>query len=355
MNYDHDQATTSENLQLGFSAEPALAGDSPELVRRIIGAYRHAEQLFGGHGTSMWRDISGLSKETQAALLRGDPDVVLQILRYPARHDLLNGFDEACAAHADAHRRRDEASQRVWGRRILYKMVRLAEAIGVARTWNPENSEPLDVKLDDLLAALDVGLGFRLDFPNPYPGEYGLVTSRGVVDHRSVVAVYQAWRLATLVNREARVLEIGAGVGRTAYYARKFGIRDYTIVDLPHTCAAQANWLGRVLDPSVLVLSGEEGRGGKVRIFSPHWFLNSSEKFTVALNGDSITEMDRDAAASYFRAVAERADIFVSVNHEVNEFRACDLSGMSDVKPLRLLRFPFWVRDGYVEELYFFS
>jgi hypothetical protein len=112
----------------------------------------------------------------------------------------------------------------------------LASAAAAMRIPYPETSEPRPVPdVEELLAALDERFGFTIDFPNPYPFEAGLRTSRGVATHRALHAIYQAWRLWELGGRrsEARIMEIGAGLGRTAYYARKFGMRDYTIVDIP--------------------------------------------------------------------------------------------------------------------------
>ncbi len=63
---------------------------------------------------------------------------------------------------------------------------------------------------------------------------------------------------------DVRVLEIGAGLGRTAYYAWRAGIRHYTIVDVPLTAVAQADFLGRTLGPEALTLAGEDA-GGPVR------------------------------------------------------------------------------------------
>ncbi len=114
----------------------------------------------------------------------------------------------------------------------------------------PEATPDLNVRnttIETLLSALDDKFGFRVDFPNPYPFEFGIATSRGIVGHRTLHALYQAWRLHQISNAGAqtRVLEIGAGLRKVAYYARKFGISDYTIIDTPLTNAAQPRVLGR--------------------------------------------------------------------------------------------------------------
>jgi hypothetical protein len=51
----------------------------------------------------------------------------------------------------------------------------------------------------------------------------------------AIQAIYQAYRLVEVAGRDARVVEIGDGMGRTALYAHTLGIRNYTIFDLPLT------------------------------------------------------------------------------------------------------------------------
>ncbi len=247
-----------------------------------------------------------------------------------------------------------------WAAGVHKRLIRLAEAVGTVPVWLQGANRPddRDLNVETLLAKLDEALHFKIDFPNPYPGEFGLKSSRGLINHRAVFAIYQAWRLATWASGsgDTRVLEIGAGSGRTAYHARKLGLRDYTIVDLPLTNVAQANFLGRALDPSLLVLSGEDhdaSQNDRIRIFGPSWLDRSSETFDIALNADSITEMDPRHATAYFEKLASRADVFISINHEANTFSAKDLPLFAGVshKPLR---YPYWLDDSYVEETFLF-
>lgn len=353
----HDQAFMSEPLVLDFTTKDANTDDLP-LVSRILAAYRYATSVFDGHGDSMWDVISEYSEDVQQTLQNGSIEVNTSILRHPANHNLLFGYDETNALHHQQHLKRDEKANEVWARRILHRLVKLTEAVGALRIWNPERPAYLDVTIEDILTRLDEAFGFKIEFPNPYPGEYGLKTSRGIVDHRTIIALYCAWRLTTLVNRTSSVLEIGAGVGRVAYYARKFGIVDYTIVDLPHTNAAQANFLGRVLDPSLLVLANEEDdktKRDRIRIVGPHWFFSNSDRFDIVLNCDSLTEIDRLTAAAYLGEIAHRTATFVSINHEANDFKVCDLLVSARATPLCHLCFPFWLRPGYAEEIYFFK
>jgi hypothetical protein len=352
-------AELSEMQQTAFSAEPA-ATDDAALISRIMRAYRHAMSEFQGHGNSQWAGNHARSAVLHDMLLNSAVDDVATQLRNPATNDLLYGFDEATRSIYSAHQAGGQTSRDAWGAGVHQRLIRLAEAVGAIPVLlqNANRPDDRDLKIEALLAKLDETLGFTIDFPNPYPGEFGLQSSRGLINHRAVFALYQAWRLATWAsgNGHARVLEIGAGSGRTAYYAWKLGLRDYTIVDLPLTDVAQANFLGRVLDPSLLVLSDENtdaAQRDRIRIFGPAWFDGSADVFDVALNADSITEMDRGHAAAYFEKLASRAGVFISINHEANSFSAKDLPTFAGVlhKPLR---YPYWLDDSYVEETFIF-
>jgi len=345
---------------VAFSAEPHFIDDAA-LISRIVSAYKFAFSVFDGHGNSQWADINARSASLHSKLINDDAGAVTRALRYPATNDLLCGFDEATRTIYSKHKASSSADQHSWGCSVHWRLVRLAEAVGVIpiQLANASPSDSRDVGVETLLTKLDRKLGFQVDFPNPYPDESGLKSSRGLINHRALLAVYQAWRLSTWASDSGhtRVLEIGAGSGRTAYYARKFGLLNYTIIDLPLANVAQANFLGRILDPSLLVLSHEAddpSRPDKIRIFSPRWLAETEERFDVALNADSITEIDCNQAAAYFRKLARQTDVFVSINHEANLFRASDLPVLAGI-PMRFFRHPCWMDNSYVEEIFLFS
>src|SRR5262249_5720898 len=131
--------------------------------------------------------------------------------------------------------------------------------------------------------------------------------------------LYQAWRIKTLVAgiKRPRILEIGAGLGRTAYYAAELGLTDYTIIDLPSTSVAQGYFLGRALGDEQVTLFGELAIPGRIKILPPESFLDAAceATFDLVLNVDSMTEMDRSVAASYWDKIARSARRFLSINH----------------------------------------
>jgi hypothetical protein len=344
---------TSDTSSVSFSDDLLLIDDE-RLILRIMAAYKYAVSAFGGHGDSMWAAIIDRSRQLHLELLRNDVPAVTERLRYPANNDLLCGFDEATKTIYSEHHARGAAGRENWGETVYSRLVRLAESTGAISL---RKSHPTQ-DTEGLLRRLDDKFGFAVDFPNPYPDELGLKTSRGLANHRAVLALYQAWRVAHFIgqNGHTRILEIGAGSGRTAYYSRKFGLRDYTIVDLPMTNVAQANFLGRVLGPSVLILSNENddpANSNAIRIFGPLWLEKNSSQFDVALNADSLTEIDHRQAFRYFSQVARCCSAFISINHEENGFRVNDLPILAGA-PLRFSRYPYWLDDGYVEEVFLF-
>jgi hypothetical protein len=314
------------------------------LVRRIVAAYRLAVTTPLGSLDSFWlTGFSELKREIHHALLADDQHEIQALLRHPSRSDLLYGFDNLAKSLLPA-----PADPAGHANEIYSLLVRLSEAVGGRAARCPEYplKAPLP-EIDALLAELDGVFGIPVDFPTPFAGEYGLNTSRGIISYRAVHAVYQAWCLSQLVDclPKPRVLEIGGGLGRTAYYARQFGIRDYTLVDIPMTAVAQANFLGRVLGQNNLQLYGEPDQGD-VRILPPAMFLDQEDRYDIVLNVDSLTEMAPETARAYCKAIGKRTGVFLSINHEEGRFKARDVFAGRCA-----YRAPYWLRRGYVEEL----
>jgi hypothetical protein len=295
----------------------------------------------------MWDVIAGKNADVQDALARGQIEHLQCLLRNPGTTDLFYGFENLARSLNP-----EQPGQEPHGVWAYHNLLFLAEATGVKRRWNPEIPAPISSlpTVDQLLALIDEGVGRRVEFPNPFPGEIGLVTSRGIISYRAIQAIYQAWRVYKLVkgNGNARIVEVGAGLGRTAFYAAKFGLRNYTIVDLPLTSVAQGYFLGRTLGPDAITLF-KEGRSG-IAILPPSAFLSSDNRYDLVLNADSLTELNREDASAYCAAFRDRADIFLSINHEVNPFTVRELYAAIAEPPIS--RTPYWMRAGYVEETF---
>jgi len=78
------------------------------------------------------------------------------------------------------------------------------------------------VSVNEALIGIEVAIGHVIDFPNPFPSEFGIETRRGIASHRGLQALYQAFRVRQMADEHGgKVVEIGAGLGRTAYYATR--------------------------------------------------------------------------------------------------------------------------------------
>ncbi len=326
-------------------------GISRDMALRLSDAYKFASERFTGHKGSFWAENEARNADLIGALRTANLDSIIAMASDPGGHYLFWGVDgltKGFTPSSDTEPKKLASSLALLGDGLL----RLGEATGAETVWYPEanidRSTGFDV--DGMLDAIARQIG-EIDFPNPFPNEFGIRTSRGVASYRTFQSIYQAWRLHCVarVIKDERIIEIGPGIGRTAYYASRFGLTDYTTVDLPLGNIAQACFLSRALGEDAITLPGEPAQQGRVRIETPSWFAATNEKFGIAFNADSMTEMAIDNANAYAEKIIATARAFVSINHEINSFKIADLPALKG----RLdQRFPYWMRKGYVEHHY---
>jgi hypothetical protein len=323
-----------------------------DLVRRVTAAYRTSERTLEKNDSVLWNMIFGKNKAVHDAILNGE---YVQALENPASSNLFYGFDNMFLDATNSIKN-SPPNQEALTNHYLHQIEILAVATGAKRCWNPRGGalfptaiKPASDEVEVLLDVISNKIGLQLDFPNPFPDEFGLVTSRGIISERAIPAIYQAWRLKTLSKLYgSRILEVGAGLGRTAYYCHRFGLESYTIIDLPFTNLSQANFLGRALSPDQVSLYGERYAAGSIRIL-PAAAMHDFDDFDILANVDSLTEMDKNTSLMYVRQFVERARLLWSVNHEANHETVASLDPISK---LSIGRFPYWFRPGYLEELF---
>jgi hypothetical protein len=226
----------------------------------------------------MWASLDQVRSSVHEALIRGGPEL-REILLNPGSTRLYYGVEEL-------YQREDRPNPDALANHLRGKLVELASALGLWRLQNPEGGtlyprgeriEPPDA--DAILNSLDGLLGTPVWFPNPFPGETGLPTSKGIATERSFNALYQAALLKRLSKGGA--LEIGAGMGKTAYYAWSAGIRDYAIVDLPLSLVGQAMFLALTLGEEAIALPGTDV-AGRIELMSPSQFAADRRRFQIA-------------------------------------------------------------------------
>src|SRR5262249_46915772 len=144
-------------------------------------------------------------------------------------------------------------------------------------------------------------------------------------------------------------------------YLHRFGRSDYTLYDLPIVNAVSAYFLIGALGDEAVCLEGEPARPNMVKIKTGESCRREPDKaFTLALNQDSFPEIDETVVRDYLREIRRTTTkYFLSINHEVEHAKTVGanhlnvstlLSGEAGFQ--RFYRMPYWLRRGYVEELY---
>ncbi|MDG2529914.1 hypothetical protein [Caulobacter endophyticus] len=331
-----------------FSTEPYSLSD--RLLGRIKTAYRSAIATATPSQSELWSAISQRSAAVHEALVHDDRDEELRaLLTDPGKHFLFYGFDNLFKDDIEHLQNPAVRSGRI--AQINTLLSQLTDALG-CRLYNEEFGAghwATSLRPPTAPACLDavrerVG---EVHFPNPFPSEHGLPTPSGIVTYRAIHAIYQAVRTKALSNRFGRrVVEVGGGLGRSAFYSQALGIRDYTIIDLPLTGVAQALFLAAALGENRITLAGEARVEGAVAILPPTAI--GRLKFDLLVNVDSVTEMSRAEADGYAAEARRSFAAILSINHEANTHTAAEVFGVT----MRETRSPYWLRPGYTEEVY---
>jgi hypothetical protein len=337
------------------------------LASRIQAAYRRARCTDDLRDNSLWRQIEQAHHgKFLECLTDDDPSLLARYLENIFNESILWGVDqdvEHTRLLAEPDKHAPHAAH------LMDRLLTLAEALGCIPVENPEQGrwgQNFTMDPDEVVCRIEEFLGIEVTPPEVAPGRFGLQTRRGLFNYRDLNAIYVAWRIKSLLAAipEPRVCEIGAGMGKVAYYATRMGIEHYTIIDLPQMNAVQAFYLDRALPGRHVSLLGEpdDSPVGPVKIL-PFWKYSqfSKHSFDLVLNQDSLPEMGYSAAVEYIEQTREKSKyFFLSINQEGEEFMTPEGHREHVVWQLvgqypayrRLYRFPFWLRRGYVEELF---
>lgn len=324
---------------------------------RVRRAYRLSAPENAISPDSLWQGIAALNRPVHDALMATDNNLLRGIFAEPVTSDLFYGMDDIALSLVGSN----PENYAFLAEAMRGCLVLLAETMGIRR-WLPPESEhapgyyppghEVSPDIDRLIDGMSEMLRFDVRFPNPFKGEVGASTARGTASFRAAQALYQCHRIKQETTGAAgAVLEIGPGLGRTAYYCRQAGIVDYATIDLPLGVVAQACFLGATLGPESIWMVGDDPdtARGRVRLF-PNTMLDSIEEhFSLVVNVDSMTEMGLDVSASFARWINGHADRFFSINHEAN---APTVSALFRRFARTHRRFRYWLRPGYVEEIF---
>lgn len=330
--------------------------ENPAFTRRMINFYHTCHENTKITQASLWKYIIDIKSDVHTALLddyisMSNNNLALlnsaKILADPINSEFWYGFSEPTKSR---YQSKQEGPDTLWEYDVLY---RLAQAWGCLPMSNPESNFPNEYPpVEDILELLDKACGVKIQIPNNYPHIIGLKTSRGIFDYRAINGLYCAKKIKD--SGASSVLELGAGLGWSTYYANTLGIKDYTIVDIPMTCIASAHFLSASLDADTICFAGESASPmTQVSILPPEEFP-ANKKFDVVLNIDSLTEMGEEVARNYCKQIKNICRRFISINHEYHTYTVAQLLA-GDKRIKNYTRNPYWLRRGYVEEIFDFE
>ena len=340
-----------------------------QIAARLLAAYRSARSSATADvkRDDLWTTIIASQSEFIGVLERGDADELARYLPNLSRHDAGRGIVQGDREHEAIVR--DASYRKALGLMTKDKLVALAEAVGALPVENPEQGvfgRSLYLDADVLVGKISERLG-DIAPPDVDGGLLKLETAHGLFGERDLNAIFTAFLVRRILGAKwtaADVCEIGAGTGRVAYWAFRNGVHRYTTFDLPHVNVVQGYYLMKGLGPERVTLFGEPGPvdGTRyVRVLPAQAIRDErARQYDLVLNQDSFPELHVDTVREYLEWVRQVCrGHFLSINHEskprsthgvlqLNVPELVDKTGGFH----RVDRFPYWLRRGYVAELY---
>lgn len=347
---------------------PALTTADLKLAERLMNVYDRAVQHEAGMTSKPSQDVwemigNEFHGEFLDALRTRQTHQLAKILNAAFRHDISHGLGYGVFVYNAAQTPEGNASIAAL---TIDRLASLAEALAALPYENPEQGrwgENIYIPPDELLDRIEQVIGISACPPN-ICGHFGVPMRGGYMFAQSCNQLYMAARIRQILDGSSwprRVCEIGAGYGGTAYYAALLGFRDYRIFDLPVVNVLQGYYLIKALPECSVVLYGESANSPAVCVY-PYWMFSDqpSKSFGIVVNQDSFPEINPQIVFGYLREIVRTTSCFLSINQE-GQAPGCGPDGLQNLLPWmanqipalrRVDRSPFWIRRGYVEEVY---
>jgi hypothetical protein len=332
-------------------------------MERMKRGYKYFAERSGPAVHDMWEIVVTGHKHFLELLLAGDYTAAERIIGNLYSSSLSyffhQGHEVASALHTN------QASR---DHMLMYyadKLLLLAEYVRAIPLYNAEQGSfdtyPA-MHPDEIVALIEGRMSIGLAMPSFQGGLWGIKSKCGLLTDRTLTAYFVANRIDELVkNKNARICEIGGGAGHLAYFCHRFGLKDYTIVDLPSVATVQSYVMMRNLGPDSVAFGNEPARNDVVKLIPTEDFHDETKPFDLIVNIDSLPEMGTAVATRYLKKISDFGAPFLSINQEALhtrthvegdiQERVPDLIDKMAFMP-RNYRAPFWMRPGYVEELY---
>lgn len=314
----------------------------------------------------MWRDLEDhMHKDFLDCLRDNDSEKLALYLCNMASNNVTHGLSQGTQM-TTMLRQRTQTRKRVAS---LYfdRVLCLAEMMGCLPAEGPEQSQfgqNISHSINEVVNLIESQIRVSILLPQIEGGLFGIKVKDGVLAQRDLFALEAALELRSIayVTGSSTFGEIGAGIGKAAFWSWKLGLKNYSIFDLPYVAVISAFYLIKALPPNSVLLYGEVGIDAERKIkIQPYWCFKGHERehVDVVLNQDSFPEMNDAIVLDYFRAMMDAGvKYLLSINQEGMEKlmsferrqgRVCiwaeQLQGFR-----RIYRTKVWTRPGYVEE-----
>lgn len=337
--------------QFDFQDSPIGSADT-DICNRLIEAWHYAKSDEPDDGmvdkTGMWSILPNRHPALIDSLDRRDAQLLASIMSTMFQRHITHGIAMGKTT-ADTAKFATEEFSANWCDRL----VRLGEAVGALAPRSPEQGNfksPLSIDVQDVVKMIEEKIGHKLVFPN-IGSSYGISIHGSCFPELFFSHVFAAYRVKNIYGSGKNIAEIGGGFGGLALM---LSCCDYTIFDLPFSNLLQ----GYFLLKSGMDVSLYREKGTRVKVL-PWWEIRNNCKYDVVINQDSIPEMPQNIGYYYISRIASISKSFYSVNQEemaVNsgagrQLRVPDIINKNGGYR-RVSRNLFWIRDGYVEEVY---
>jgi hypothetical protein len=333
----------------------AVASDSVCAGLKSILTDLDLERAYAG---SLWGHFDQECAGDYGVIRHGTYDEIRGLAKSICASNLTHGYLQGKTVYDRLMRTKDD--RRIYGSIILDRFLCLAEAVGAIRAPSPMHGQrTIEVKNPDgIFARIEEAVGVSLLPPEQDGALYGLRIRGKVFSDRHFEGIYTAWRIRELTRSadlaDTTICEIGGGGGHLAFYARKLGCRRYAIIDLPQAQLMQYLVLATNFGVENVHLTPSDDGIELVRVQSAR--SRQTDDFQWIVNVDSLPEMTAAAARDYIDQVGE-GQSFLSINQEsgamVGSHPQSVVRELASAASLRRVsRYPFWMRTGYVEEVY---
>jgi len=364
---------TFHNLdKFKFISDKEITDNDVAISKRLLHSYHHAIELVpaADKSSDIWDFIYQKQKKFISCLKRNDPEELAIYLNAMHRLDATIGTTQGEYEYFNI---KYNPLRRVFIKRLIKdKLLSLCYSIGALPIENPEQGGwgmHASLPADELLFSLKNAIDFDIKPPDIDGGLFKLVTSYGFFHDRDFTSIYTALLLKNITSdqKDVHFCEIGAGTGRVAYWINRIKPSRYTIIDLPHINVLQGYYLLKSSHFEDVTLFGENESYHKPDVHSnklsilPNFVIGSipDKHFDLCLNQDSFPEMDISTIKNYVNFISRTVKSnFLSINHEspvqTKSFVQNSVSDLLNCDPNfnKIFRNPFWMRKGYVEELY---